>query len=281
MRLVKLHYSSNNIYCLLGLDNPTGSIKDITVKGMLDSYKKDGSLLDNSTIIEATSGNTGISLAYYQKEYKYKAIIVMPSSASKERRKMIENYQGELVLVDGGMKECEAKVQELISSIPNSFIFNQFSSLYNPMSHYNLTGPEIYSQLKKIDYLVAGIGTGGTISGTAKYLKEKIKELKVIGVEPLQSPLLTKGVSGPHKIQGIGANFIPLAYQKEYVDEIIDVDDNEAIEMAIITRNRDNLDIGISSGACLLGALTYLEENNIINKNIVCIFPDKGDRYSW
>jgi len=271
----------NRVFALIGGDNPTGSIKDVTVFNMLQSYKKDGSLKKGTTIIEATSGNTGISLAYYQKEFGYKCIIVMPTSMSKERREMIAQYGAELVLVEGGMAECNMKANELHSSIPNSFIFNQFKSHYNPLAHYLVTGPFIFFNIKKPDLLFAGVGTGGTISGTSKYLKERVPTLRTIGIEPLESPLLTQGKSGPHLIQGIGANFVPSTLISEYIDEIEDVCGPDSIAMARLIRDELNIDVGISSGAALLGVINYLKRINVSDKNIIVIFPDKGDRYSW
>jgi len=286
MKIVKLdkineiYKLNNNVYALLGLDNPTGSIKDVTVYNMLLEYKKNGLLKDNTTIIEATSGNTGISLAYYQKEFNYKALIVMPSSMSIERRNKIAKYGASLKLIDGGMEECERMAIEIQKEIPNSFVFSQFDSIYNPLAHYNVTGPFILNEIKTVDYLFSGIGTGGTISGTSKYLKENGKT-RTIGIEPYESPLLTDGKANSHLIQGIGANFIPSVLDFNYVDSIIDVKGLEAIETSKIIRDKEKLDIGISSGAALKGLIDYIKKNKITNKNLIVIFPDKGDRYSW
>lgn len=280
-RIEQLYNSHNKIYAVLGSEMPTGSIKDVTVYGMLKSYKEEGKLVSGGTVIEATSGNTGIALAYYQKEFDYHCVIVMPSSMSKQRREMIQKYGAELVLVDGGMDACTNKANELVKSLKNAFIFNQFVSDYNPKAHYELTGPFIYENMPEITYLFAGIGTGGTISGCSKYLKEKNKNIMSIGIEPAESPLISKGLAGPHLIQGIGANFVPDTYKKDYVDSIVTVRGEEAILTSRVIRSEEKLDIGISSGAALKGALDYLKENEIENQTVVVIFPDKGDRYSW
>jgi len=287
MRIVRLNkieskYELNNeVYALVNDDNTTGSIKDITVYNMLLEYKNSGMLKEGTTIIEATSGNTGISLAYYQKEFNYKALIVMPKSMSIERRLKIASYGAELYLTDGGMEESEVKAVELQKEIDNSFVFDQFNSKYNALAHYKVTGPYIYNDIKDLSYIFIGIGTGGTITGTSKYLKEKNKDIKVIGIEPYESPLINKGVSAPHLIQGIGANFIPSVLDLNYVDEVLDIKGNESIETAKEIRELEKLDIGISSGASLLALITYIKNNNINNKKLLAIFPDKGDRYKW
>ena len=193
---------------------------------------------------------------------------------------MIQSYGAELCLINGGMAQCEEHAKELVKQIPNSFEFKQFDNPSNPKAHYLTTGPEIYKDLPEVDYFFAGIGTGGTLSGTGKYLKEK-KDIKVIGVEPFESPLLTKGVASSHLIQGIGANFVPNTYDKNIADDIVDVKGIEAINLAEFLRNFSDLDVGYSSGAALLGAINYLKDNRIKNKKIVIIFPDKGNRYSW
>lgn len=279
--LSKINKTENKIFAKVENDNPTGSIKDKTVFTMLNEYKKMGKLTDGCVVIEATSGNTGISLAYYASIFNYKCIIVMPDSMSIERRNMIAKYGAELILVEGGMKECSKKVDELLKEIPNSFVFDQFNSKNNLLAHYLTTGPEIFDSNKNIDYIFAGIGTGGTISGIGKYFKEVSLNTKIIGIEPEESPLITKGYANGHLIQGIGANFIPNSLELQYVDEVITVKGEESIKAAKEIRNIENIDIGISSGCSYLGAINYLEKNNIINKNVVVIFPDKGDRYSW
>jgi len=279
--LVKLESFSLecSIYAKYEALNPSGSIKDRTVYYMLLDYQNRGVLKEGSTIVEATSGNTGISLAYYAKGFHYQAIIVMPLSASIERRNMISHYGGKVILVDGGMKECHDTALEIIQNTPNSLIFNQFENLTNPKAHYLSTGPEIIRQCQDVDYIFATIGTGGTISGIARYLREKNYPVKVIGIEPSESPLITQGIAHSHLIQGIGANFIPQTYCAKDVDEVITVSGKESIKMMKRIKQETSLDVGISSGACLLGALNYIKSNNIQKKKIVVIFPDKGDRY--
>lgn len=283
IRLTRIEekYNLNNfIYAKLENSNPSGSIKDRAVYQMLIDYQKEGRLNSNTTIIEATSGNTGISLGYYKNEFDYKLVIVMPESMSKERREMISNYGAELVLTKGGMQESENYAVELVKKTKNSILFDQFNNKSNVIGHYKTTGPEIIEELPEIDYLFAGIGTGGTITGTGKYLKEK-SNCKIIGVEPEESPLLTKGVSGPHSIQGIGANFLPPLLDKNVVDEVVDVKGGNAEIRAKSIRNLEQIDIGLSSGAALEACIKYIKENEISDKNIVLIFPDKGDRYKW
>ncbi len=267
------------IYAKIENTNPTGSIKDRTVYNMLLNYQKDRDL-NGATIIEATSGNTGISLAYYSKIFNYHAIIVMPKSMSKQRRDMIASYGAELVLVTGGMKECEDEAIRLTKKYPNSFIFDQFNQRSNYVAHYE-TIKEIINDCPKCKYIVAGIGTGGTITGIGKYIKEHNHNIKVVGVEPIQSPLLTKGIANAHLIQGIGANFVPSILDLSILDCVVDVDDKKAIEHAKLIRSVEEIDVGISSGASLLGAITYGLNKGINNEIVVCIFPDKGDRYSW
>lgn len=256
--------------------NPSGSIKDRTVTGMLEHYRDAGKLIPNCTIIEATSGNTGISLAFFQKEYNYNAIIVLPRNASLKRREIILSYSAKIVLVDGGMKECNEKAFELFNSIPNSFIFDQFNCDYNFESQKS-TGREILNDLNDVDYIFAGIGTAGTITGIKSVFLTR--KTKVIGVEPSESPLFTKGYSNLHKIEGIGANFVPPLINKCKPDEIVSVSFVEASEM--IKKISPKYFVGISSGACLAAAIKYIKLNKLTNKKIVVIFPDKGDRYIW
>ncbi len=278
---VEKHFQVENaLYAKVEASNPSGSVKDRAVYQMLLDYQAEGKLKEGTTIVEATSGNTGIALGYYSKVFNYKLIIVMPASMSQQRRDMIQSYGAELCLISGGMAQCEEHAKELVKQIPNSFEFKQFDNPSNPKAHYLTTGPEIATHLPKVNILFAGIGTGGTISGTGKYLKEK-GDVKVVGVEPFESPLLTKGVAGGHLIQGIGANFIPNTYDKNVVDDIVDVKGKEAIKMAKFLRNTGDFDVGYSSGAALLGAINYLKDNGIKGKNVVIIFPDKGNRYSW
>jgi len=271
----------NFIYAKVENTNPTGSIKDRPVYYMLLEDQKKGLLKKGTTVIEATSGNTGIALSYFTKVFDYKAIIVMPSSMSLQRREMIARYGGELVLVDGGMAACHQKADELHREIYNSFVFGQFEDLNNPRSHYLTTGPEIMKQCPDLNYFVSGIGTGGTLSGCAAYFKDKQLNVHIVGVEPLQSPLLSTGIAHPHRLEGIGANFIPQTLDVKMIDEIIDVDDAESINMAHMIRDVEGIDCGYSSGAALLGAVQLIKEQKLTNQKIVVIFPDKGDRYVW
>ncbi len=281
--LKKLSFSVNgvNFYAKVENSNPSGSIKDRAVYQILSDLKNDGKLNQDTIIVEATSGNTGIGLAYYSKPFGYKLIIYMPESMSEERRKMITSLGGELCLVKGGMSAAEEEAIKAVKANPNYILFDQFNNLGNVKAHYLTTGPEILKQCPKIDYLVAGIGTGGTITGIGKYLKEKKPDITVIGVEPKESPLLTKNEAHSHLIQGIGPDFVPSILDTKLLDAIIDVEGLKAIEMAKYIRNEEKIDVGISSGAALEGAIEYVKENNIHDKNIVVIFPDKGDRYQW
>ncbi|MFA7032854.1 MAG: cysteine synthase family protein, partial [Bacilli bacterium] len=271
----------NQLYAKVENTNPTGSIKDRPVYYMLIQDQKKGLLKKGTTVIEATSGNTGIALSYFTKVFDYKAIIVMPSSMSLQRREMIARYGGELVLVDGGMAACHQKAEDLHREIHNSFVFGQFEDLHNPQSHYLTTGPEIIEQCPDLDYFVSGIGTGGTLSGCASFFKDQKLHVHVVGVEPLQSPLLSTGIAHSHRIEGIGANFIPQTLNVKMIDDIVDVDDQKSIAMAELIRDLEGIDCGYSSGAALLGALQFIQQNKIKNKKIVIIFPDKGDRYVW
>ncbi len=271
----------NHLFAKVENTNPTGSIKDRPVYYMLLEDQKKGLLRQGTTIIEATSGNTGIALSFYSSVFHYRAIIVMPESMSLERRKMIASYGGVLVLVKGGMADCKKKAEELHQEIENSFIFGQFEDENNPMSHFMGTGPEILKQVPDLDVFVSGIGTGGTVSGCAAYFKKAQKDVVVVGVEALQSPLLTKGEAHSHRIEGISANFVPHTLNRDCLDEVVDVDDAKSIEMAKIVRDLEDLDIGYSSGAALLGAIEYAKKHHLQDKNILVIFPDKGDRYTW
>jgi cysteine synthase len=282
LKNIEMKFSlSCHLYGKLENSNPSGSIKDRAVYQMLCDLKADNKLNKDTIIIEATSGNTGIGLAYYTKEFGYRLIIYMPKSMSMERRKMISSLGGELVLVDGGMQRAEEEAIEAVKNTKNSILFDQFNNPSNVKAHYLTTGPEILRDLPSVAYCFAGIGTGGTISGIAKFFAEHKPSTKMIGVEPLESPLLTKGQAGPHLIQGIGANFVPSILRKDLLADIEDVPDKEAIFMAQSLRKLEEIDVGISSGAALLGALQYIESHHLDGKDIVVIFPDKGDRYSW
>ena len=262
--------------------NPAGSVKDRVALNMILDAENKGVLTPGATIIEPTSGNTGIGLASIGAMRGYKVILTMPSSMSKERIMLLKAYGAEVVLTEAslGMKGSLQKADELNKEIPNSVILGQFVNPANPEMHYKTTGPEIYNDLNgQVDYFVAGIGTGGTISGTGRYLKEKNPNVKVIGVEPFSSPLLTKGTAGPHKIQGIGANFVPDTLDQKVYDEIMDITNEESMEFARILGKKEGFLVGISSGAALSAAIKIAKKEENKNKNIVVIFPDGGDRY--
>ena len=249
---------------------------------MIETAEKQGKLQRDSVIIEPTSGNTGIGLASVCAAKGYKCILVMPENMSSERIKLIKAYGAEVVLSPAklGMKGSVEKAEELSKTYENSFIPAQFDNPSNPEIHYKTTGPEIYkSTNKKVDIFVACFGTGGTISGVGKYLKEMSKNIKIIGVEPEDSPLLTKGKAGPHKIQGIGANFIPKTLNKNYIDEILTATNEESFEYSRMVGKFEGILVGISSGAALSAAIKMAQRNENNGKNIVVLFPDSGDRY--
>lgn len=271
-----------NIFAKVEYFNPAGSIKDRAAKNMIDEARKEGLINDNTIIIEPTSGNTGIGLAFLGAIENFKVIIVMPDSMSIERIKLIKAYGAEVVLTPGkdGMKGSILKANELKEKYKNSFIPSQFNNKYNYLAHYKTTGPEIFDSLEgNIDYFVASIGTGGTITGVGKFLKEKNSEIKIIGVEPKSSPLLTKGYSGQHKIQGIGANFIPSILDAKIIEHIIDVENDDAFTYSRILAKKEGLLCGISSGAALYGAIEIAKKEENKDKNIVVILPDGGERY--
>lgn len=262
--------------------NPAGSVKDRVAKAIIEDAEKTGRLKKGSVIIEPTSGNTGIGLASVATAKGYRTIIVMPETMSNERKMLIKAYGAELVLTEGskGMKGASDKAEELSKEIPNSIIAGQFTNPINPKMHYDTTGPEIWADTEgKVDYFVAGVGTGGTLSGVGKYLKEQNPNVKVIAVEPETSPLLSKGQAGPHKIQGIGANFVPETLDKDVYDEIIAVPNDEAILTARKAAKQEGFLIGISSGAALWAGKQLAARLENKGKNIVVIFPDGGERY--
>lgn len=271
-----------SIFAKLEYFNATGSVKDRIAAEMIEDAEARGVLKKGSVIIEPTSGNTGIGLASVGTSKGYRVIIVMPETFSLERRKLIRAYGAEIVLSEGskGMKGAIAKANELAKEIPDSFIPSQFENPANWKAHYKTTGPEIYEDTDgKVDIFVAGVGTGGTITGTGKYLKEKNKEIKIVAVEPASSPVLSGGQPGPHKIQGIGAGFVPEVLDTSIYDEIITVANEDAIATGRLFGRKEGLLVGISAGAALYAAikLASLEEN--ANKNIVVLLPDSGDRY--
>ena len=262
--------------------NPAGSIKDRAAMQMLDDAKDAGILKDDSVIIEPTSGNTGIGLAAVGASRGYKVIIVMPDTMSIERRQIMKAYGATLVLSDGtrGMKGAIDMAEELARKTPKSFIPGQFTNPSNTKAHYLSTGPEIWDDLDgNIDYFVAGVGTGGTITGVGKYLKEKNPSIKVIAIEPSSSPFLSKGVSGPNAIQGIGAGFVPDILDTSIYDEIITVDAEDAFKVGRMIGTKEGFLVGISSGAACHAAIEVAKREESSNKNIVVILPDTGDRY--
>ena len=262
--------------------NPSGSVKDRVALSMIEDAEKKGILHHDSVVIEPTSGNTGIGLASVCAAKGYKCILVMPENMSKERIKLIKAYGADVVLSpkEKGMKGAVEKAEELSKTYESSFIPSQFENPSNPEIHYKTTGPEIYkSTNKKVDIFVAGIGTGGTISGVGKYLKEQNKNIKIIGVEPNDSPLLTKGKAGPHKIQGIGANFVPNTLNKNYIDEFLTATTEESYEYARMAGKFEGILVGISSGAALAQAVKIAQRNENNGKTIVVLLPDSGDRY--
>ena len=262
--------------------NPTGSVKDRAALELIVDAENKGLINENSVIIEPTSGNTGIGLAAVAVAKGYKAIIVMPDSMSPERIKLMSAYGAEVVLTDGkkGMAGAIEKAQKLANEIPDSFIPDQFNNHANAKAHFKTTGPEIFDDTDgDIDVFVAGIGTGGTITGTGEYLKSKNNNIKIIGVEPDKSPVLTKGVSGPHGIQGIGAGFVPAVLNREIVDEVLTVTDDDAFEYARLLGKKEGLLVGISSGAALKSAIEVSKRPEYEGKTIVVLLPDSGSRY--
>ena len=270
------------IFAKVEFFNPAGSVKDRIAKAMLDDMEASGKIGKDAVIIEPTSGNTGIGLSSVAAARGYRTIIVMPETMSVERRKLMKAYGAELVLTKGseGMKGAVNKAEELLKEIPGSVIPGQFVNPSNPRIHFETTGPEIYKDLDgKVDVLVAGVGTGGTISGIGKFLKSKNPKTEVVAVEPARSPLLSEGKAGPHGIQGIGANFVPDVLDREVYDRIIKVSDDDAYNGGRLIGRKEGILVGISSGAALSAAIELAKDPAYAGKNIVAIMPDTGERY--
>lgn len=281
--IVKLNkiFKFNDVYAKLEKYNPMGSVKDRIVDQIIKSYLEQGLIKKGGTILEATSGNTGIALAGLSAYYGLNCIIVMPKNSSIQRRELIKAYGGELILVDGGMKECKEKVIEINSKTQNSVILNQFENDANYRTHYLYTAKEIDEELKNIDVIILGIGSGGSITGIGKYFKEKNRNIEIIGVEPRESPLLTKGVSGNHKIQGIGPDFVPQVLDRTVIDRIITVSYHECVENCKMLTMLEGYLVGLSSGAVIEACNQLLLDEEYKGKRILLIFPDTGERYSW
>ena len=278
----KAHGLKAKILAKLEYFNPAGSVKDRIAKAMVDDAEAKGLLKPGSVIIEPTSGNTGIGLASVAAARGYRIIIVMPETMSVERRQLMKAYGAELVLTEGakGMKGAIAKADELAKEIPGGFVAGQFVNPANPKAHYETTGPEIWADTDgQVDIFVAGVGTGGTITGTGKFLKEHKPDVKVVAVEPKTSAVLSTGVAGAHKIQGIGAGFVPDVLDTHVYDEIIPVDNDDAFAVGKEVGRREGVLVGISSGAALWAAIELAKRPENAGKNIVVLLPDTGDRY--
>lgn len=262
--------------------NPAGSVKDRVAKFMIDDAEKRGVLKEGSVIIEPTSGNTGIGLSAIAASKGYRVIIVMPETMSVERRKLMKGYGAELVLTPGnlGMKGAIAKAEELKNEIPGGVVMGQFVNPSNPKAHYMTTGPEIFEDTNgNVDYFVAGVGTGGTITGVGRFLKEKLPHVKIVAVEPATSAVLSTGVAGAHKIQGIGAGFVPEILDTKIYDEVIPVSDEDAFKFGKETGKTEGVLVGISSGAALFAAISVAKRKEAEGKTIVVLMPDTGERY--
>lgn len=271
-----------SVYAKLEYFNPAGSVKDRIAKAMLDDAEAKGLLFPDSVIIEPTSGNTGIGLAAVAASRGYRTILTMPETMSVERRNLLKAYGAEVVLTEGakGMKGAIAKANELAEEIPHSFIPGQFTNPANPAAHIATTGPEIWNDTDgKVDIFVAGVGTGGTLSGVGKYLKSQNPDVKVVAVEPAGSPVLSKGVAGPHKIQGIGAGFVPDTLNTEIYDEIIPVENDDAFATGREIARKEGVLVGISAGAAVFAASQLAKRPENKGKTIVVLLPDTGDRY--
>jgi cysteine synthase A len=281
VRINKINDSKADVYVKLESFNPMHSVKDRIALAMIEAAEKDGKLKKDAVIIEPTSGNTGIGLAYVAAVKGYRIILTMPDTMSI-RRKFLKALGAELVLTEGprGMKGAIAKAEELAASIPNSFVPQQFNNPANPQVHEKTTGPEIWNDTDgQIDILVGGIGTGGTLTGAGKYLKSKKASVRVVAVEPAGSPILSGGQGGPHKIQGIGAGFVPAVYDSSVIDEIYQTDETKAGTAARLLAKEEGIFAGISSGAALEAALTIAKRPESKGKTIVAVLPDNGERY--
>lgn len=270
------------LFVKLELFNPAGSVKDRAALYMLDDAEKRGIIKGGATIIEPTSGNTGIGLASIGASRGYKVILTMPDTMSVERIKILKAFGAEVVLTDGklGMKGAIEKAEEINKNTPNSFIPSQFDNPANSYAHYMTTAREIYKDTDgKIDVFVAGVGSGGTVTGNARYLKEQNKNIEIVAVEPSSSPMISKGKSGAHKIQGIGANFIPENYDGKVVDKVLAVTDEDSYKYTRLMAKKEGLLVGVSSGAALAGAISLAKKDEYKNKIIVVLLPDTGDRY--
>jgi len=282
VRLNRINNSEADVYVKLESFNPMHSVKDRIALAMIEAAEREGKLKEGTVIIEPTSGNTGIALAYIAAVKGYRIILTMPETMSIERRKILKAFGAELELTEGakGMKGAIEKAEELAAVTPNSFMPQQFNNPANPTIHEKTTGPEIWNDTEgEIDILVGGVGTGGTLSGAGKHLKEKKSAVKVIAVEPSASPVLSGGQASPHKIQGIGAGFIPKIYDPSVVDEIYQTDETKAKDTAQLLAKEEGILVGISSGSILEAALTIAKQQENKGKTIVAILPDTGERY--
>lgn len=280
--LERAYQLSARLIAKLEYFNPAGSVKDRVARAMLDEAEASGVLRPGSVVIEPTSGNTGIGLAAVAAARGYRTIIVMPETMSMERRQLMRAYGAELVLTEGalGMAGAVARADALAKEIPNSFVPGQFRNPANAQAHYDTTGPEIYADTNgAVDYFVAGVGTGGTVTGVGRYLKEQNPAVRIVAVEPKNSPVLSTGVAGPHKIQGIGAGFLPPVLDTEIYDEVICVEDADAFAMSRQLGHAEGLLVGISSGAALWAALEVAKRPENAGKTVVVLLPDTGERY--